>query len=247
MISKILDKYNKWRTRCRSCEVDGIHKSLIGSHESINEVSKIKTVIEYRCAECETLWLLADNSQFVNKVFRNELYEKWKSRSWVPTITQMEILNQIVGVHNYYKTNAYFPCQIRPPNGLWIEKAILVATTGDCFGKFPIDHDVTVLADSHEIRPSDYALPADVRAATMVAEEKSMGYAPVGVKDANGNRYTLLRETHFFENNGVLGPDITLDESPPSRENTVYPDWAEMYLVCDLFDCKTAIHEAGRT
>ncbi len=95
MISKILDKYNKWRNRCRSCEVDGIDKSLIGHYKNINAISKIKTVIEYKCDKCETLWVLADNAQFISKVVRNELYVKWKSQSWMPTISQMEILNQI--------------------------------------------------------------------------------------------------------------------------------------------------------
>ena len=225
----------------------GIHISLINSHETIKFNSKIKTVVEYRCDKCETLWILADNAQFVNKVFRKELYEKWKLQSWVPTISQKEVLNQIIGVHNYYKTNLYLPCKITLPSGRWIEKAVLVATTGDCFGEFPVDHKVTILDGSYGISPSDYALPANVRAATMVAEETSMGYAPVGVKDTSGNRYTLLREAHFFENDGVLGPDISLDDSPPSRRSIVYPDWAEMYLICDLFDCKTAKHMANRT
>ena len=81
MISKILDRYNKWRNRCRSCEVDGIDKSLIGHCRSINAISKTKTVIEYKCDECETLWVLADNAQFISKVVRNELYAIWKSQS----------------------------------------------------------------------------------------------------------------------------------------------------------------------
>lgn len=247
MLSTILDKYNKWRTRCRSCEMGSIYKSLIDSHGTIKKVSKLKTVIEYKCDECETMWVLADNAQFINKVYRNELYEKWKSRSWLPTTSQMQVLNQIIGVYNYYKTIAYFPCKIELSNGRRVEKAMLAATTGDCFAEFPIDQNVTILDNSHGLSLSDYALPANVRAATMVAKERSMGYAPVGVKDTSGNRYTLISETHFFEKDGILGADISLDDSPPSKKNIVYPDWAEMYLICDLFDCKTAAHKANRT
>jgi len=179
MISKILNRYNKWRNRCRSCEVDGIDKFLIGNFKNINEISKVKTVIEYKCDICKTLWVLADNAQFISKVVRNELYAKWKSQSWFPTSSQMEILNQIIGAFDYYEKNVYFPCKIKLPNGLWVQKAILIATTGDCFGRFPIDQNVTILDDSHGISQSDYALPANIRAATMVAREKSMGYAPV--------------------------------------------------------------------
>ena len=240
MISKILDRYSKWRNRCRSCEVDGIHKSLIGHSKNINAISKIKTVIEYQCNTCETLWVLADNAQFINKVVRHELYAQWKSQSWIPTISQMEILNQIIGVPDHYGKDVYFPCKIRLPNGLRVQKALLIATTGDCFGKFPIDQSVTILDDSHGISPSDDALPANVRAATMVARERSMGYAPVNVIDSSGNRYTLSSQMHFFEKDGVRSTDLTLDDSPYHGKNIVYPDWAEMYLICDMFDCKTA-------
>lgn len=247
MISKILDRCNKWRNRCRSCEVDGIDKSLIGHYKNINAISKIKTLVEYQCDKCKTLWVLADNAQFINKVVRNELYAKWKSQSWIPTISQIENLNQIIGTPDYYETNVYFPCKIWLPNGLRVKKAILIATTGDCFGKFPIDQNVTILDNSHVISPSDYALPANVRAATMVAQEKSMGYAPVNVKDTSGNRYTLSSQMHFFEKDGVRGPDVILDDSPYHGKNIVHPDWAEMYLICDMFDCKTAKHKANKT
>ena len=64
----------------------------------------------------------------------------------------------------------------------------------------------------------------------MVAREKSMGYAPVNVKDTSGNRYTLSSQMHFFEKNGIFGPDIILDDSPYHGKNIVHPDWAEMYF-----------------
>ncbi len=243
MISKILDRYNKWRNRCRSCEVDGIDKSLIGHFKNINTISKIKTVIEYKCDKCETLWVLADNAQFISKIVRNESYANWKSQSWMPTIDQMQILNQIIGAPDYYETNVYFPCKIRLPNGLRAQKAILIATTGDCFGRYLIDQEVTILDDNHGISPSDYALPANVRAATMIAREKSMGYAPVNVKDTRGNRYTLSNPMHFFAKNGVRGTEVILDDSPYHGKNIVHPDWAEMYLICDMFDWKTAKQE----
>jgi len=223
--------------------VDGITKSAIDQFKNIVAISKIKTVIEYKCDKCETLWVLADNAQFISKIVRKESYAKWKSQSWMPTIDQMQILNQIIGAPDYYETNVYFPCKIRLPNGLWVQKAILIATTGDCFGRYLIDQEVTILDDNHGISPSDYALPANVRAATMIAREKSMGYAPVNVKDTRGNRYTLSNPMHFFEKNGVRGTEVILDDSPYHGKNIVHPDWAAMYLICDMFDWKTAKQE----
>jgi len=240
MNSKLLDRYTKWRNRCRSCDVDGIEKSLIDQHKNIKSISKIKTVIEYECDQCQTLWVLADNAQFISKVVRTELYARWKSGSWIPTTRQIRALNQIVGTTDYYEKDVYFPCSIRLPNGPQVQNAILTATTGDCFGKFPIDREVTILDDSHEISPSDFALPAAVRAASMAAREKSMGYAPVNVLDTDRNRYTLSGEMHFFEKDGVRGPAISLDESSNHEENIVYSEWAEMYLICDMFDGKIA-------
>lgn len=133
----------------------------------------------------------------------------------------------------------YFPCKIRLPDGTQVDKAILIATTGDCFEKFPLDQDVTLLNDSHQISPSDHALPADVRVVTMIARDKSMGYAPVNVKDSSGNRYTLSNQMHFFEQDGVAGPEIMLDDKTYHGKNIVRPDWAEMYLICDMFNAKT--------
>ncbi len=98
---------------------------------------------------------------------------------------------------------------------------------------------MTLLNDSHQISPSDYALPAVVRAVTMLALEISMGYAPVAVKDTSGNRYTLSNQMHFFEQPGVAGPEIMLDDTTYHGKNIVHPDWAEMYLICDMFNAKT--------
>jgi len=196
--------------------------------------------MEYQCESCETLWVLADRARFLRKVVRKELYAQWKSRSWLPTSRQMGILKEIAGAADHDEKNVYYPCQINLPGGRLIAKAILVATTGDCFGKFPLDRGVSLLAANHGISPSDFALPAEVRAATMVAREKSMGYAPVNVRDNRGKRYTLSGEMHLFARDGIRGPDLSLDESPYHGKNIVHPDGAEMYLICDMFDGKTA-------
>ncbi len=232
MISQI----KKWFNKCRSCNVDGIHKSLIDRFKNLEATSRVKTVDEYRCSKCGTLWVLADKADFVSKVVRKGLYEEWKAGSCAPTPSQAEILNQIVGAPDYYRKDVYFPCKIRLQDGRLIPRALLMATTGDCFGKFPIDRDVIILDGSHEILPSEYALPPAVRAATMVAPEKSMGYAPVNVKDGRGNRYTLASQSHFFEKDGILGPDITLDDSPYHGTNIVRPGPADMHLICDMFE-----------
>lgn len=245
MISKIIDRYIRWRRRCRCSELNGIDKRGIDQYGSLDRGSTIKSVVEYKCNQCGALWVLADNAQFVSRVDRRELYAKWKSRPWLPTTSQTGVLNRIVGAPDYYGKNIYFPCKLTLPDGACFEKTILVATTGDCFGKYPIGHHVNILQDSHRIAPSEYALPAEVRTATMVAPEKSMGYAPVNVKDTSGKRYTLSAEMHFFDQNGVRGPDITLDESPYHGKNIVHPDWADKYLVCDMFGRETTRRTSG--
>jgi hypothetical protein len=240
MISNLFEKFASWRNRCRSCDVDGIEKSLIGRYEDIREVAKTKTIREFKCEKCDTSWVLAERSHFLRKVIRHELFASWKSRAWIPNAVQVRALNCIVGAADYDAKNVYFPCEIRMQNGSIAQKAIVIATTGDCFGKFPFEQNVAILNDSHEILPSPYALPANVRAATMVARERSMGYGPVNVRDAGGNRYTLSSQMHFFEKDGVLGPGVVLDDSTYHGENIIAPDWADMYLICDMFDCKIA-------
>jgi len=238
MIPKIFDAFNRWRNRCRNCDVDGIHKSLLEVSSNIREVSRFKTVVEYECIKCGTLWVLADNALMLSKAVRSELYQAWKSQTWTPTAAQAETLNQIVGAPDYYDKNVYFPCKVRLADGQQVQKTLLTATTGDCFGRFPFDQDVSLLNNDHQLSPSDYALPADVRATSLVAPEKSMGYAPVNVKDGKGNRYTLASEMHFFESNDIRGPDLVLDETPYHGKNIVRSDWADMYLICDMFECR---------
>ena len=240
MISKLIETFSNWRNRCRSCEVDGIAASLIDRCKDLREVATTKTVREFECEKCGTSWVLAERSRFVSKVIRNELFAIWKSRSWKPNAGQRQVLDRIVGAADGDKKNVYFPCQIKLKNGSMVRKAIIIATTGDCFGKFPLEQEVAILNGNHEISPSIHALPTNVRAATMVAPERSMGYSPVNVKDTSGNRYTLSSQMHFFESNGVLGPDVMLDDSEPHRKNIIHPDWADMYLICDMFECNTA-------
>jgi hypothetical protein len=236
MISKILDAYKQWRNRCRTCDVDGIHKSIIDTSENLRERSRVKTVIEYECVQCGTLWVLADNAYLLSKVVRDELYNAWKSQSWIPTSTQVDVLNQIVGASDSSGKSVYFPCSVGLPDGQQINKALLIVTTGDCFGRYPFDQDVSLLHSTYLLSPSDYALPADIRAASLAAPEKSMGYAPVSVKDGKGEQYTLASEMHFVEANGIRGPDLALDETPYHGKNIIHSDWAEMYLICDKFD-----------
>jgi len=185
------------------------------------------------------VWALADGSQILEKVVRTELYSKWKSKSWIPSFSQTEVLNQIIGTFSYCRTNLYFPCQIRLPDQTLVSKAILTATKGDSFGRFPEGQEVRLLEDTYEILASEYALPAAVRKATRDAEEQRMAYAPTNVKDASGQKYTLTHEMDFFELGDVFGPEITLDDSPYHGDNRVYPQRAEMYFICDMFEGAT--------
>jgi hypothetical protein len=62
-----------------------------------------------------------------------------------------------------------------------------------------------------------------------------MGYAPVNAIDVNGLRYTLSSRMHFFDQNGIRGPLISLDDSKYHGKNIVNPELADMYLICDMF------------
>ncbi|CAK0752556.1 hypothetical protein CCP3SC1_200024 [Gammaproteobacteria bacterium] len=58
--------------------------------------------------------------------------------------------------------------------------------------------NIRLLDDNYEITEPPYALPAEVRSATMIASEISMGYAPVNVVDDVGKSYTLAHKIHLF-------------------------------------------------
>lgn len=235
MISTLVGRFITWRNRCRQCETDGIHSSLLGQMGNLREIAATKTVREFRCEKCGVPWVLADRSRFLSRVVRTELFEQWKNRQWTPTVTQTSVLNQIVGSPDLDSKNVYFPCTITAVDGTTTQRAIIIATTGDCFGKFPVGRDVALLEEHHQITASIYALSAEVRAATMAAKERSMGYSPVNVKDLRGNRYTLSSQMFFFDHHGVLGPEVMLDTSPYHGKNLVHPNWADRYFICDQF------------
>ena len=236
MISMLLDSFRRWRNRCRTCDAGGIPKFLLHNFTNIREFARYKTVVEYQCAHCGSLWVHPDSTDFLARVLKKELYAQWKSRPWIPTAKQADVLNSIGGVTAHEKREVFFPCEIRLPDGFRTQRAVLTATNGLCFGYYPKSKNVAILNEAHELSPSRFALPCEVRAAAMIAPEKRMGYAPVNVKDAKGNPHTLLGPMHFFEKNRVLGPEIRLDDSPHHGKNVVRPGRVEMYLICDLFD-----------
>jgi hypothetical protein len=246
MITTLLDSLGKWRKRCRACDRGGIHKSEMQSFQNLQASARFKTVIEFHCVQCGTLWLHPDHSDFLVRVFKNELYAQWKQRWWIPTASQIAVLNLIGGTSADDERSISFPCEVRLPNGSRVERALLTTTNGRyCFGQFPKSKNVAVLSEDYELSPSRHALPVAVRAVAMNAPEKRMGYAPVNVQDTKGHRYTLYGPMDFFEKGEVLGPEILLDDSPYHGKNVVFPGRVEMHLICDNFDEETKRRSAS--
>lgn len=240
MIKSLFHKYTEWRDRCRQCDTDGISIAQLNYFDNLHLISTAKGCKEYCCNKCDTKWSFAEGSKWMNKVVRSELYEAWKRTNVIPTELQIEALKKIKGVCDKDKVNTYYPCRVVSGN-IVFEKAIIIETSGNFFGKFPCGREVHLLNESHSISPSIYALPHEIRMASMTANEVSMGFAPVNIRNNNGNIYTLHSQMHFVDVNGLRGSDFKLDDEKPHRKNILHPDWADGYFICDNFcNIKTA-------
>jgi hypothetical protein len=139
------------------------------------------------------------------------------------------------------------PCSIATKSGASNQRAIAVITKMP-----PISYDRKSALLGNQVTTvarSDFALPLDVRLATLNATETSMGFAPTCVQ-ANGQFFILSGPSVFFEYGWLKGRDISLCPIPPlpirdfpivGNDNSgityVYYDW---FLGCETLIRTTA-------
>ncbi len=232
---ELINSFLRWINRCRDCEADAIQYSIVPRIPNLRSGEAIKGGREFMCVKCGTIWFASSSPQFLTKIANTPLYQSWRDAPVTPSEVQRNALNGIGTAADYYGDTLYIPCQTRDKNGKSFEKAMVLVSKEPHAGRWHKDA-ISLLTSDIEIKPSRFALAADVRRATIMAPELSMGYAPVAVVDRSGKKYTLSTQGHFFDCEGVLGPDITLDTGPAHGKNRVYPHEPEHYYLCDWID-----------
>lgn len=71
------------------------------------------------------------------------------------------------------------------------------------------------------VGPSRYALPLDVRRATVSASEVSMGFAPTRVVATNGTPFVLHWATSVFNQDNITGSEIRLSAKPFRKDEPI--------------------------
>ena len=168
----------------------------------------------HQCTECGLYWFLDDDGFCMHRVTpeKNESLFAWADCVLVPTDDMISRFNDIgaTGPDQYGngKGEIKIPCAIETESGDSYDRALILIT------KMPPIADwqkSTVLANVvAAIRRSDFALPLDVRLATLNADEIRMGFAPTRVQ-ANDDRYFILNwSPNFFSYGPLKGSDISV-------------------------------------
>lgn len=244
MITKILGRMRKWRNRCRTCGVDLIDVSIIEHFPDLIRVCPVKMGFEYHCARCGNIWFLSSNRKRIKRIQNIDLYQSWKSRDVVPSLQQTEQLRGIGGISDYYNEVLYFPCETVDGNNVRYEKCIILISKVPC-AKWPKQELVSLLAPDVVIRPSKYALPIEIRLASMNAPDKAMGYAPICVVSQDGIEYTISAQMHFFRHKNTYGPSLRLKADGKVGKNKVWPDLADHYYLADWVEMNCETNETA--
>ncbi len=229
-------KIFKTNLRCKNCQADGIHGSLLEQFSEIEPIEAWKFGHLYQCSRCSCSWFLPEHKQFLQRINDNllPLARYWNQTSLTLNSSTLSALAKIGGVEGS-KDCISIPCVVENVSGGYHDKAVvLISKQPPYFWYEPtIVHWADQLAT---INPSPFALPLDVRKASSEKREVSMGFAPVGIVDRQGTEYTLSYESRFFDNNGIKGEEISLSGREKKWKKTVLPSPPQAFYFVDWFD-----------
>ena len=226
-----------WYHRCRTCEVVGIEGSLLDQVPELKPVEPLKFGHLYQCSKCGQSWFLHERKQWLHRIHNDHLplVRHWNQRCLTVGDSVLSILASIGGVEDFYEDYIAVPCSVQDMSGQQHEKSIVLVSKQPPFG-WHERQKVHWADEVAAVAPSPFALPLEVRRASSEKKEESMDFAPVGVVDKLGTEYTLSRESHFFDHNGIKGEEIRLSGRQKKWRNIVEPEPAQAFYFIDWFD-----------
>lgn len=230
-------KIFKINPRCRNCQVDSIHGSLLDHFPNIQPLEPWKFGHLYQCSTCSRFWFLHENKRFIDRIPDKmmPLTHHWNKTPLTLNASTLEVLKGIGGVAEYYQNYIMVPCCVKKMSDEQQDKALVLISKQPPY--FLCKPQMIHWADEiKEVTLSPFALPFDVRKASSEKEELSMGFAPTGVKDKTEIEYTLHCESHFFDYKGVKGEDIVLSGREKKWRKNVLPTPPQSYYFADWFD-----------
>ena len=199
----------------------------------------LKSGTLYHCPECRQRWYLDRTNVMATRVPREReaLLHEWSSQVLSLGTAFVHVLASIGSIEadRYGNGRGYghVPCAIRWADGILSDPCIVLVT--DLPPILPTQRIVKLFRHVTELRPTEFALPLEVRCATRAANELRMGFAPTAVKDPTGRVLLINGSADVFEYDGIRGKDIRLtirrwsiDKLPP--------------VVSDLYDRITFVY-----
>lgn len=178
----------------------------------LRHIKSLKFGELYQCKTCQGHWYLDANGLMMKRVpkERVSLLHTWDAARIAPPTEMTNALRDIGGTesdrYGNGKGSIKFPCAIETVDGGSFDLALVLITKEP-----PIaDWQKTVLlgGEVRAISPSSYALPIDVRLATLDADEVRMGFAPTVIESRDGHRFVVNWANDFFLHGSTLGSDI---------------------------------------
>lgn len=193
--------------------------------EQLKQVKSLKFGYLYTCQLCGLNWILDEARSTMTRVpnDRRDILNEWNENQLSIEQEQIRALDAIGGTVTKYwmghDSVIAIPCTISTCSGECIDPAIVWITR-----RPPIDDftsRIRLYQDISTVAPSRFALPMDVRRATVLAGEVSMGFAPTRVVAKNGTPFILHWATSLFNQDGVTGSEICLSARSFGRDESV--------------------------
>lgn len=223
---------------------EGKDKDLAGFSNHLQHIRSLKFGHLYQCPISQNYWFLDDDGSLMYSVASDkvELLWQWDSKPLVLTEPQIKVLSEIGATesdkYGNGKGEIKIPCMVRRTQDEVYDPTLVVITKMPPIQ--PWKRGILLGSPAFSMAQSDFALPLNVRIATLNADEVSMGYAPTLVKSRDNQYFVLNWSKHIFAYGQLRGKDISLaersfsfrrmDDLPVINENTeqvvfVYYDW----------------------
>ena len=239
---------------CRTCDkiayisigwkyaLDGTYPEPAAIARNLEHRQSLKFGNLYQCRNCDLYWFLDDDDLNMHRVTpdKTESLFTWAGCELRPTAAQIKRFQEIgaTGPDQYGngRGEITIPGAIETVNGQLHDPALILITKMPPIADW--QHQTLLGTDVDTISKSDFALPLDVRLATLSADELLMGYAPTRVQAIDGRNFILNWSPNFFASGQLKGCDISLSsvafqegsETPlidadPQQVTYVYYDW----------------------
>lgn len=158
------------------------------------------------------LWYINPIESTANFITRDQLhlFHKWDKDPLLPTEKEFDILKQIGGLpstkYSLYPDNLQFPARVTTRTGQQVDLCLFHFSKAPPFQSY--FKKVLLLNDILDIKPSEFALPYDLRLASTKAAEIRMSFSPFMVKTNLGKLLTYNGITQFASTGDIKGSEI---------------------------------------